>query len=66
MLLPRLYAGTHAGHRAVEFFRCRALGVEPVSSADVSCQADGEQLGQIPVTFTIQPRGLLCVTGQGP
>jgi diacylglycerol kinase (ATP) len=65
-LLPRLYAGTHAGHRAVEFFRGRELRVEPVSSADVSCQADGELLGQIPVTFSIQPRRLLCVTGQGP
>jgi len=65
-LLPRLYAGTHGGHRAVEFFKCRELRVEPVLWADVSCQADGELLGQIPVTFSIQPRGLLCVTGQGP
>jgi diacylglycerol kinase (ATP) len=64
-LLPRLYAGTHTGHRAVEFFKCRELRVAPVMSADVSCQADGELLGAIPVTFTIQPRGLLCVTGAG-
>jgi diacylglycerol kinase (ATP) len=65
-LLPRLYTGTHGGHRAVEFFRCRELRVEPLLSADVTCQADGELLGEIPVTFRIQPRGLLCVTGQGP
>ena len=64
-LLPRLYAGTHGGHRAVEFFKCRELRVEPVVSADVSCQADGELLGEVPVTFSIQPRGLLCVTGHG-
>ena len=28
-LLPRLYAGTHAGHHAVEFFRCRELRSSP-------------------------------------
>jgi diacylglycerol kinase (ATP) len=66
MLLPRLYAGTHGGHRAVEFFRCRELRVEPDGSVDMSCQADGELLGPIPVTFSIEPRGLLCVTGDGP
>src|SRR5438128_2608422 len=29
-LLPRMYAGTHAAHRAVEFFRCRDLAIEPL------------------------------------
>ncbi len=63
-LLPHLYAGTHRGRRDVEFFRCRELSVEPLSAADVSCQGDGELLGQIPATFSMQPKGLLCVTGQ--
>jgi diacylglycerol kinase (ATP) len=63
-LLPRLYAGTHGGHHAVQFFRCRELTVEPLAAADVSCQADGELLDKLPATFGIQPRALLCVTGQ--
>jgi diacylglycerol kinase (ATP) len=63
-LLPHLYAGTHRGRRDVEFFRCRELRVEPLSRGDVSCQGDGELLGQIPATFSMQPQRLLCVTGQ--
>ncbi len=65
-LLPRLYAGTHDGHPAVEFFTCRELRVDPMESANVCCQADGELVGDLPATFRIQPRGLLCVTGQSP
>ena len=61
-LLPRLYAGTHAGHPAVEFFRCRELRAE-CAHRGVACQADGELLGELPALFTIQPRGLRCVTG---
>lgn len=61
-LLPRLYAGTHGVHFAVEFFRCQELTVEPLLAVpDVSCQADGELLGRLPATFSIQPQGLLCV-----
>lgn len=64
-LLPRLYAGTHGVHRAVELFRCRELTVEPVLAAsDVGCQADGELLDRLPATFSIQPQGLLCVAGE--
>jgi diacylglycerol kinase (ATP) len=62
-LLPRLYAGTHGGCRGVEFFRCHEVRVEPLSVAEVSCQGDGELLGQIPAIFSIRPGGLLCVTG---
>jgi diacylglycerol kinase (ATP) len=46
-LLPRLYAGTHAGHPAVEFFRCRELRAE-CAQRGVACQADGELLGELP------------------
>jgi diacylglycerol kinase (ATP) len=62
VLLPRLYAGRHGGHRAVEFFRARELRVAPLSADAVGCQADGELVGDIPATFSVQPRGLLCVT----
>jgi diacylglycerol kinase (ATP) len=66
-LLPRLYAGTHARHPAVELFRCRELRVQPSGPAGgVSCQADGELLGELPAVFTIQPGGLRCVTGHRP
>jgi diacylglycerol kinase family enzyme len=63
-LLPRLYAGTHGSHPRVELFQCRELSVQPLGQAPaaVSCQADGELLGPIPASFSVQPRGLLCVT----
>jgi len=63
-LLPRLYAGAHAGHRAVEFFRCRELVVEAADDAPATCcHADGELLGRLPARFWIEPRGLRCVLG---
>jgi YegS/Rv2252/BmrU family lipid kinase len=63
-LLPRLYAGTHAGHPAVEFFRCREVVVESVyDGPETCCHTDGELLGRLPARFWIEPRGLRCVLG---
>src|SRR5262249_50206033 len=60
-LLPRLYTGTHAGHPAIDLFRCRELTAELLVAGRISCQADGELLDQLPATFRIQRRGLMCV-----
>ena len=62
-LLPRMYAGTHGSNPAVEFFRWRELVVESPAGPEVRCQADGELLERLPATFSIQPRGLVCVAG---
>jgi YegS/Rv2252/BmrU family lipid kinase len=61
-LVPRMYSGGHRDHPAVEFYRCRELLAE--SSNLVRCQADGQPLGPVPARFTVQPRGLLCITGR--
>jgi diacylglycerol kinase (ATP) len=63
-LLPRLYTGTHAGRKEVEFFRCRELTAELLGGDRVTCQADGELLEQLPATFRMQPRRLMCVTSR--
>ncbi len=60
-LLPRLYSGTHGSHRAVEFFRCRECTIKPLVASEVHCQADGELIQPLPATFSILPKGLLCV-----
>lgn len=62
-LLPGMYRGAHRGHPRVEFFRCRELRAVSIAPGGVSCQADGELVGDLPATFSIQPRGLRCVTG---
>jgi diacylglycerol kinase (ATP) len=64
LLLPLVYAGRHGAHRAVEFFRCRELAIEPLEGAEVSCQADGELLERLPATFTIQSHALRCAAGE--
>jgi diacylglycerol kinase (ATP) len=62
-MLPRIYAGTHGAHPAVEFFRCRELRVAPAEPGMVGCQADGELIGSLPATFTVQPGSLRCAVG---
>jgi diacylglycerol kinase (ATP) len=68
-VIPRLYSGGHESHPAVKLFRCRSLEGEVLSAASdrapvrVSCHADGEQVGGLPVRFAIQPGALRCVTG---
>ena len=57
-LIPKLYSGGHRSHPAVELFRCRELHAE--STVRVSCQADGELVGDLPASFRIHPGGLRC------
>ena len=57
-LLPFLYAGMHGRYPRVEFFRCRAVDIESATGGGVGCQADGELVGELPVTFRVEPRAL--------
>ena len=56
-LLPFLYAGLHAYYPRVEFFRCRSVRIECATSG-VGCQADGELIGELPVTLRLVSRAL--------
>ena len=45
-VFPRVFAGTHVSHPAVEIVRSRAVRIESKAVA----YADGERIGQLPVT----------------
>ncbi len=46
-LVPKMYSGGHVGHPAVKLFRSRAVSASAERS--VSCQADSELVGDLPV-----------------
>jgi YegS/Rv2252/BmrU family lipid kinase len=60
-LVPKLYSGSHAGHPAVELFRCCEVSAQ--ADRRVRCQADGELVGDLPASFRIVPGALRCITG---
>jgi diacylglycerol kinase (ATP) len=60
-LIPKLYSGGHRSHPAVELVRCREVHAQ--SLVPVSCQADGELVGELPARLKIHSGGLRCVTG---
>jgi diacylglycerol kinase (ATP) len=45
-VFPRVFAGTHISHPAVEIVRSRTVRIESKAVA----YADGERIGQLPVT----------------
>ncbi len=63
---PRLAAGTHVTHPAVQVLRAREIQVEPVGSgaAGLTTWADGEPVGPLPQRCTVVP-GALTVLGTG-
>lgn len=63
---PRLAAGTHITHPAVQVLRAREVQVEPVgaSAAGLTTWADGEQVGPLPQRCVVVP-GALTVLGTG-
>jgi diacylglycerol kinase (ATP) len=63
-LVPKLYSGGHARHRAVTFFATTELAAE--ADGRVRCQADGELVGELPASFRVLPGALRCVTGHMP
>ncbi len=54
--VPRVYRGTHLKNRHVSSYRAREVCVE--TEDRVLVQADGELVGQPPVSFRIMPRAL--------
>ena len=51
--LPRLYRGTHLGHKKVTVLRARRVRVEP--SRPLPLELDGELPGTTPATFEVVP-----------
>lgn len=62
-LLPRVFMGTHTTHPKVKTYRVRRVVVE--SPVSLLLQADGEIIGQTPVTFELAP-GALNIAGAKP
>ena len=54
--MPRVYNGTHLTHPKVKVVRAREVRVE--SQQPMWLQADGEALGQAPVTFSVRSQAL--------
>ena len=54
--LPRLYRGTHLGHRKVTVLRAKRVHVEP--ERPLPLELDGELPGTTPATFEIAPQAL--------
>ncbi|MFC1937308.1 diacylglycerol/lipid kinase family protein [Chloroflexota bacterium] len=51
--LPRVYRGTHLTHPKVTTIRAKEIEVS--SSKQISLQADGELLGEVPASFRVLP-----------
>ena len=58
-VFPKVYAGTHTKHPAVEFIRARAITLQ---AEDVLAYADGERISRLPVDVRVVP-GALQVFG---
>ena len=54
--VPRVYKGTHISHPKVSSFR--SMEVHVTSEEQMFIQADGELIGETPITFRMIPRGL--------
>lgn len=59
-VFPRVYAGTHLQHPAVRVVRAREVRLEalPGHPAPPEAHGDGERLGALPLTVTVEPGGL--------
>jgi diacylglycerol kinase family enzyme len=56
----KLINGSHLGYRKVDLIRGRRVEAYPEDeSEDILLEMDGEQLGLLPATFDLIPRGLL-------
>lgn len=58
-VFPRVFAGRHVGHPAVELLRGRSVRVE---TSGIVGYADGERIGPLPMTCSVVPQAvsLLC------
>jgi len=56
----KLINGSHLGYRKVELIRGRRVEVTQEDTAEeILLELDGEQIGTLPATFSLVPRGLL-------
>ncbi|OKL54481.1 hypothetical protein BSZ39_04055 [Bowdeniella nasicola] len=55
-VFPRIYRGTHISHPAVAHTRAKHFEIS--CSADVIVHGDGEALGSMPVSVTVEPAAL--------
>jgi diacylglycerol kinase (ATP) len=58
---PKLFSGTHTGHKAYEHHRVREV---TIAAPGVVAYADGERLGPLPVTVTAVPGALRVLAAQ--
>src|SRR5262249_30396442 len=56
-ILPRVLKGTHVTHPAVRLFNTKSVRVESLDGPQWIC-ADGETIGQTPMTFEVKPGAL--------
>lgn len=61
-LLPRVFRGTHLDHPKVSYLRTSRLTVH--GPAHLAVHADGEIVGNLPVTFEVIPGGLPVIAGK--
>jgi diacylglycerol kinase (ATP) len=57
--LPRLFSGSHVRHPAIEIVRARAVTID--ADRTFSLYADGEEIGALPATLTVDPSALEVV-----
>jgi diacylglycerol kinase (ATP) len=57
--LPRLFSGGHVRHRAVEIARAKRVTI--AADRAFSLYADGEEIGPLPATLTVDPSALEVV-----
>ena len=59
LTFPKVFAGTHIGHPAIESFDAAHVRIEsPKGEPETGLQADGEIVGSVPAEIAIRPRAL--------
>ena len=51
-VFPKVFAGEHTDHPAVEFVRARSVVIE---AEDIVAYADGERIGALPIEVEVVP-----------
>jgi diacylglycerol kinase (ATP) len=54
-VFPKVFAGTHVDHPAVEFVRASRVRIE---ADDIVAYADGERIGRLPIEVEVVPGAL--------
>ena len=59
LTFPKVFAGTHIGHPAIESFEAAHVRIEsPGGEPETGLEADGEIVGSVPAEISIRPRAL--------